>query len=73
MRAIKSDPGTAAMANIASGSPINSPICVSDMCSCSCTSGITGGTTKSVMRMATPASHIRLKSLTRRPTDGPAA
>ena len=33
MRAIRSDPGTAATANIASGSPINSPTCVSDMCS----------------------------------------
>ena len=31
------------MAKTASGRPINSPTCVSDMCSSSCTSGITGG------------------------------
>ena len=55
IRAISSDPGTAAMAKIASGSPISSPTCVSDMCNSACTSGITGGMARMVMRMATPA------------------
>ena len=70
MRAINSEPGTAAMANIASGTPIKSPICVSDIRRSWCTSGIIGGTTRSVIRMATPASHSRLRSLMRRPTVG---
>ena len=62
IRAIRSDPGTAAMANSASGSPIRSPIWVSDIRSSSWMSGITGGTTNSVMRMATPASQSRHKN-----------
>jgi hypothetical protein len=71
MRAIKSDPGTAAMANNASGSPINSPTWVSDMCNSPCTCGITGGMARIVMRMATPASQSTNMSLTRRPTGRP--
>ena len=71
MRAIKSDPGTAAIANNASGSPINSPTWVSDMCNSSCTCGITGGMARMVMRIATPASQSTNMSLMRRPTGRP--
>ena len=49
------------MANSASGSPIRSPIWVSDIRRSSWISGITGGTTKSVSRMAKPASQSRQK------------
>ncbi len=66
-RAMSSDPGTAAMAKTASGSPINRPTWVSDMCSSSCTCGITGGMARIIMRMATPASQSTNMSLMRRP------
>src|SRR3984885_2224195 len=56
---MSSDPGTAASAKIKSGSPTRSPTWVSDMCNWSCTSGITGGMARMVMRMAPPASHSR--------------
>ncbi len=73
MRAMSSEPGTAAMANSASGSPTSSPTCVSDMCSSRCTSGITGGMARIVMRMATPASQSRNRTLSSRPNERPAA
>ena len=57
IRAINSEPGIAASANVKSGRPTRSPIWVSVMCSSACTSGITGGMARIVMRMATPANH----------------
>ncbi len=73
IRAISSDPGTAATAKIASGRPISRPTCVSDMCSSLWMSGITGGMARIVIRIATPASQSRHSGLSRRPTGGPAA
>ena len=70
-RAIKSEPGIAATANIASGNPIRSPTWVSDMCNSSCSCGMTGGMTKSVMRMATPASQRRQSNRARPPAERP--
>jgi hypothetical protein len=70
-RAINSEPGIAATANIARGNPIRSPTWVSDMCNSSCSCGMTGGMTKSVMRMATPASQRRQSNLTRPPAERP--
>ena len=55
-RAINSEPGIAASANMLSGMPIKSPTWVSLMCRSSWMSGITGGTASSGMRMVTPAS-----------------
>ncbi len=60
-RAINSDPGTAAMAKQASGSPINSPIWVSDIPRSAWICGMMGGTTNSVSRIARPASQSRQK------------
>ena len=55
-RAISSEPGIAASANIASGNPISRPTCVSLMCRSSWMSGMTGGTARSGIRIAAPAS-----------------
>ncbi len=71
IREISSDPGTAAIANIASGNPIRSSIWVSDMCSSLCTSGITGGMARMLMRMATPASQSANMNRMRRPVVRP--
>ncbi len=72
VRAIRSDPGIAASANIDNGRPIRSPTWVSDMRRSSWISGITGGTARIVMRMATPASQSTPMSLTNRPVESPA-
>ena len=68
---MSNDPGTAATANSASGNPIKSPTCVSVMRSSRCTSGITGGMARIVMRMATPASQSSDMSSIRRPVERP--
>ena len=58
-RAIMSEPGTAASAQVTSGSPIRMPTCVSLMLRSSRMSGITGGTAIMVTRMPIPASQRR--------------
>ena len=62
-RAISSEPGTAASANMVSGMPISAPTCVSLMCRSSWISGRIGGTTSSGSRMATPASQSRARMM----------
>ena len=65
-RVMSSDPGTAATAQVTSGSPIKMPTSVSVMPSSSRMNGITGGTARMVMRIAIPASQSRHSSLRRR-------
>jgi hypothetical protein len=70
-RAISSEPGIAATAQVATGTPIRIPTWVSLRCRSWWISGITGGTPMTGMRIAAPASHNRHRSFKRRPVDGP--
>jgi hypothetical protein len=62
-RAISSEPGIAANANMLRGNPIRRPTWVSLMCRSSWISGITGGTASSGIRIAAPASQSSTRTV----------
>src|SRR5262245_25128437 len=63
MRGIKSDPGSAAIANRIVGRPERRPTSVPDRRRSDWMSAMTGGTARTVSRRFTPASHSRLPAI----------
>ena len=66
-RAMRSAPGTAAIANSIGGRLDNQPIPASVRCRSACSSGTTGGTAKTVIRRHTPTSQNNSSRVTDRP------
>jgi hypothetical protein len=64
-RAMSSEPGTAAIANIIGGRLESQPIAVSDRCRSACSSGTTGGIARTVSRRHAPASQSSASNISR--------